>query len=155
MTHANLGESFLCAIKGLIWGISKDRNTKIHLLIGIIAIIFAILLDVSRIDFIIILFTSFLVITLELLNNGIEKLLDLDFKNYDGGCKKVKDLMAGIVLIADVFAVIIGFLVLYKPFINAMNINPFIPLIVFAGLNIILIPTILLLLLKEFNPRTS
>lgn len=149
MSKVNLGKSFLCAIKGIIWGVSYDRNTMIHVIIGILTITASILLQIPRLDFIIILFTCFLIMTLELLNNGIERLVDVFYPDYNSQIGKIKDLMSGIVLIADIFAVAIGLLVLYKPAIVLLNINPFYPFLVFLSSNVLLLPIILILFLKR------
>lgn len=149
MSKVGLGKSFSCAIKGLIWGISGDRNTLVHLSIGSLAIIASILLSIPRLDFIIILFTCFLVMTLELLNNSVERLTDFIFPSYNEKIGKVKDLMAGVVLVADIFAVVIGLLVLYKPLVIIMKINPLCPLFILFILNIIILPITLVLLIKK------
>ena len=135
MSKVSLGKSFLCAIKGIAWGVSYDRNTMIHVAMGIITIVISVILGISRLDFIVILFTCFLVITTELLNNGIERLTDVISPVYNNRIGKIKDLMSGIVLVTDIFAVTIGMLVLYKPLIMMLNINPFYP---FLALSILL-----------------
>lgn len=144
-----MGKSFLCAMRGIVWGVSYDRNTMIHVAIGIIVIAISVILRISRLDFIIILFTCFLAMTMELLNNGIERLTDVISPDYDHKIGKIKDLMSGIVLVTDIFAVTIGMLVLYKPLIILLNINPFYPFLAFFLLNLILCPIILILIVKK------
>jgi diacylglycerol kinase len=149
MSKVSLGKSFLCAIKGIAWGVSYDRNTMIHVAMGIITIAISVILGISRLDFIIILFTCFLAMTIELLNNGIERLTDVISPNYNNKIGKIKDLMSGIVLVTDIFAVTIGMLVLYKPLIILLNINPVYPFFTFFLLNLILSLIILILIIKR------
>ena len=149
MSKVNLGKSFLCAIKGIAWGVSYDRNTMIHVAMGIITIAISVVLGISRIDFIIILFTCFLAMTMELLNNGIERLTDVISPNYNNKIGKIKDLMSGVVLVTDIFAVTIGMLVLYNPLIMMLNINPFYPFLAFFFLNLIICPIILIFIIKR------
>ncbi len=149
MSKVNLGKSFLCAIKGIVWGVSYDRNTMIHVAMGIITIAISVILGISRLDFIIILFTCFLVMTMELLNNGIERLTDVISPSYNNKIGKIKDLMSGVVLVTDIFAVTIGMLVLYKPLIMMLNINPFYPFLIFVSLNLLLSPIVLILIIKR------
>jgi diacylglycerol kinase len=149
MSIMSLGRSFLCAIKGITWGVSYDRNTMIHVAIGFSVILISILLKISRLDFIIILFTCFLALTMELLNNGVERLIDVVYPDYNSKVGKIKDLMSGIVLITDIFAVSIGMLVLYKPLIIILNINPVYPFLIFLSLNLILTIMIIIFYIKR------
>ncbi len=149
MSIVGLGRSFLCAIRGIIWGVSYDRNTMIHIVAGLSAIILSLLLRIPRLDFIIILFTCFIAITMELLNNGLEKLTDVFYTDYNSKIGKIKDLMSGIVLITDIFAVTIGLLVLYKPLITALNINPVYPLAMVLLANIIIAIIIFIILISK------
>ena len=145
MTRTNLGESFIAATKGIYLGISKDRNTKIHLVIGFIVLISAFLLKIPKIDFIIISIICFLVIVLELFNNCIERVIDAISPNHNKELGKVKDILAGIVLTADFLAVVIGLLIFYRPLIKILNISPIYPPIILTIINILLIPVILLI----------
>ncbi len=144
MTRTNLGESFVAATKGIYLGISKDRNTKIHLTIAFIVLISAFLLKIPKIDFIIISIVCFLVIILELFNNCIERVIDAISPNHNKELGKVKDILAGIVLTADFLAVVIGLLIFYKPLIKILNIPPIYPFIILAIINIFLIAIILI-----------
>ncbi len=143
MTRISLGESFVAATKGIYLGISKDRNTKIHLAIGFIVLIGAFLLKIPKIDFIIIFIVCFLVIILELFNNCIERVIDAISPNHNKELGKVKDILAGIVLTADFLAVAIGLLIFYKPLIKILNIPPIYPLIILAIINILFVAIIL------------
>ena len=149
MTRINLGESFVAATKGIYLGISKDRNTKIHLVIGFIVLISAFLLEISKIDFILISIVCFLVIVLELFNNCIERVIDAITPYYNKELGKAKDILAGIVLIADFLAVVIGLLIFYKPLIKILNIPPIYPLILLTIINIILFVIIIFVFIKE------
>jgi len=142
MTQTKLAESFLIAAKGIYFGISKDRNTKIHLVIGFIVLISAFLLKISKIDFIIISLACFLIIVLELFNNCMERVIDVISPYYNKELGKVKNILAGIVLAADFLAVVIGLFIFYKPLINALKLISESVLI-----NLIIINTILLVII--------
>ncbi len=139
MSKVSLGESFVRAIKGLFWAVSRDRNTVIHIAIGFSTIIAAFLLGITRIELMIIAIMSFLVISLELFNNSIEKLIDAINPFYNKKLGQIKDLMAGIVLVVDFLAVIIGVLIFYKPFILAFNIKQEIPVFFLFATNFLLV----------------
>ncbi|MBI2450106.1 MAG: diacylglycerol kinase family protein [Candidatus Nealsonbacteria bacterium] len=54
-----------------------------------------------------------LVLTLEVVNSIVEKFLDFIHPNIDGRIKIIKDMLAGIVLIASIASVIIGVLIFW------------------------------------------
>ena len=110
--------SVLLALQGIAHGISKERNLKIQLLIGIIVIIISLLLKIARVEFIIILFVCFFVITLELLNTALEKLIDKKYPDYDKDVGRIKDILAGVVLLAVILSVITGIIILTGPVID-------------------------------------
>jgi len=151
MSRVNLGQSFLCAIRGIFWAIGNDRNTKIHLVVGTITLLIAVLLRITRIELMIIAIISFLVISLELFNNCIERLIDVISPNHSSELGKIKDVLSGIVLTVDFLAVIIGLLIFYKPFIIMFNINPFTPIIELLVVNLVIIIACMFLFAKKKN----
>jgi diacylglycerol kinase len=115
MTKISFIQSAICATKGLYHEISQERNIKIQIILGMLAIFVALILDVSKIYLITIIIVSFLVVILELFNTTFERLIDLISPGYNKEFGKVKDSMAGVVLLTFGLAVIVGFLVLYEP----------------------------------------
>ncbi len=81
---------------------------------------------------------------LELFNRGFEKLIDLISPEYNREFGKVKDAMAGVVLLTFSMAMIVSFLILYNPVMKlleeASKFSWFIPAM---GGNIVLILGIL------------
>jgi diacylglycerol kinase len=53
-----------------------------------------------------------------MLNTGLEKLFDILRSDYDGDIGRVKDMMAGAVLLAAILSIILGFLILLNPIID-------------------------------------
>ncbi len=146
MTKINFRDSALCAFKGLFKGISSERNIKIQILIGSIIIFTAILLNITKVYLITIIIVCFLVIILELFNRSFEKLIDLISPEYNKEFGRVKDTMAGVVLLTFTMAIIVSFLILYDPVINFLKLityNPISLIVIIA--NILLILVILLL----------
>jgi undecaprenol kinase len=118
MTRISFIESALCATRGLFHGISSERNIKIQIIIGGLIILTSILLGISKIYLITIIIVCFLVVILELFNRGFEKLIDLVSPEYNKEFGKVKDAMAGVVLLTFGMAIIVSLLILYEPVIN-------------------------------------
>jgi diacylglycerol kinase len=102
-------------MKGLYREISQERNVKIQIILGMLAIFVALILNVSKIYLITIIIVSFLVVILELFNTSFERLIDLVSPEYNKEFGKVKDAMAGVVLLTFGLAVLVGLLVLYEP----------------------------------------
>jgi len=118
MEKRKFHQSVWLALKGIADGISKERNIKIQLVIGIAVIVVSLLLKISTVELAIIISISFLVIVLEMLNTGLEKLFDILRSDYDGDIGRVKDMMAGAVLLAAILSIILGFLILLNPIID-------------------------------------
>ena len=139
MIKSNLIQSFYYATKGILNTVIKERNLKIQITIGLFAVVLSIILKISKIYFIIIILVSFLVIILEFLNAAIEKLIDIISPTYNGEFGKIKDTMAGTVLMSAILSVIIGVLILYTPLINALRLNQNIFLVIILSFSIIVI----------------
>jgi len=119
MKNRNLLESFICAFSGVSETIKKERNFKIQVCSAICALLLAMLLKISVIEFICVLVSISMVLTAELINTAIEAAIDL----FSGGkyhifAKAAKDAAAGAVLIASVNAVAVGVAVFLKRLIN-------------------------------------
>ena len=149
MTKTKLAKSFLIATKGIFKEISEERNIKIQIIIGLCVIIVSVLLKIPKIDFILILLVSFLVIILELFNTGFEKLIDVISPDYDKRLGRVKDISSAAVLLSSILAIIVGLLILYKPMINALKLSPESALINFMVVNTILLGIIIFVFIKR------
>jgi undecaprenol kinase len=109
-----------CALNGILYALLHERNLRVQLAVFVVAISAAYLLKISRIDFLIIIVMSALVISLELANTAIEKLADRVLPEQDLIIGRVKDLMAGAVLLASIFSLIIGFSIFYTPVLKLL-----------------------------------
>ena len=121
MTRIGFKDSVLCAARGLFKGISSERNIKIQILIGSIIIFISLLLEIPKTYLITIIIVCFLVVILELFNRGFEKLIDLVSPEYNKDFGKVKDAIAGVVLLTFTMAIIVSFLILYEPVIKLLE----------------------------------
>jgi undecaprenol kinase len=122
MTKVSFRDSAIHATRGLFGAISTERNIKIQLVIGSIIILTGILLGISKVYLITIIIVCFLVIILEMFNRGFEKLIDLVSSEYNKEFGRVKDVMAGVVLLTFIMAMIVSILILYEPAINFLRI---------------------------------
>lgn len=106
----NRMKSFGYAIKGLK-ALFTEPNLVIHLCAAILAIIAGLILKISATHWAIITLIIALVISLELINTALEKLIDHLHPNQHPIIGKVKDIAAGAVLIAALGAIIIAGLI--------------------------------------------
>ena len=144
MTKLTFKSSVLCAVRGLFKGISSERNIKIQILISAIIIFIALLLEISRGYLITIIIVCFLIIILELFNRGFEKLIDLISPEYNKEFGRVKDIMAGVVLLTFIMAAVVSFLILYAPVMNLLlEFSKNIPALIVIAANIIVLLAVL------------
>ncbi|MEK7553536.1 MAG: diacylglycerol kinase family protein [Patescibacteria group bacterium] len=106
-----LRDSFKYAINGLKETLIFERNFKIMLFFALFAIFLMFYFPTSRTEKAIIITAIFAVLTLELVNIVIERLLDFIQSEYSDKVRIIKDLMAAIVLLASFGAVVIGLIV--------------------------------------------
>lgn len=93
-----------------------ERNFKVHVLALIVVISAGFYFHITSNEWLIVLLISALVLALETINSAIEKLCDLYTKETHPQLKLIKDMAAGAVLIAAIFAVVIA-LIIFKKYI--------------------------------------
>jgi len=111
-------KAFGYAFSGLGQSFRQEAHLKLHLVIALMVSGLAAFFDVSKTDWIILLLAITLVISLEMLNSAIEKLCDLVQPETHPKIKYVKDVAAGAVLIACIFALLAGCIVFLPYFLN-------------------------------------
>ncbi|WP_036696887.1 diacylglycerol kinase family protein [Paenibacillus taiwanensis] len=107
--------TFQVAIEGIWYTLRTQRNMQVH-----IAIMFAVTglgfaLELKRTDWLWIGLCITLVIMAELFNTAVETVVDLVMPDLHPLAKIAKDTAAGAVLVAAVFAVIVGVILLGIP----------------------------------------
>lgn len=106
--------SFGYAFEGIYYSIRTQRNMRVHLGIGLVATALGLWLGLSLLEWAILLVMMALVFILEMLNTVIESLVDLYTDRFHPLAKIAKDVAAGAVLVAAIFAVGVG-LLLFGP----------------------------------------
>ena len=107
------------ALNGLLQLIRHERNFQIHIaaFIGVLAL--GIFFGISSMEWVMIFLISALVMGLEAINTAIEHFCNLYSTKANEHIKKIKDVAAGAVLIAAVFAVCIA-VVVFLPYVKRM-----------------------------------
>jgi diacylglycerol kinase len=112
MKCRNWIESFGHAIRGIGKTVKSERNFRIQLVLGMVAVVACILLRVAPWQFMLVVFAAVLVLVMELVNTAIEALTDLSCKGkIHPLAQKAKDAAAGAVLLASAFAVVVAVVV--------------------------------------------
>jgi diacylglycerol kinase (ATP) len=118
---ANLLLSFKYAGQGVVYAFRTQRNFRIHLLIGAIALGLGIYLQISAIAYAVISLTICLVLVLELLNTALEAVVDLTVgREFHQLAKIAKDCAAGAVLIAAITALVVAGVLLIPRIVMAI-----------------------------------
>ncbi|WP_126344103.1 diacylglycerol kinase [Kurthia zopfii] len=99
--------SFKYALEGILSAM-KEQNFKFHLLAVVIVIIASVWTGISMVEWLVVISIMTLVLSLEMMNSAIEKVVDLVTTEIHPLAKLAKDLAAGAVLIAAIASVIIG-----------------------------------------------
>lgn len=108
-------------LEGINFVITNESNFKKEIAIGIIALLLSYILKISRIEFIIILIMIALVLTSEIINTSIEKVVDLYTKDYNNLAKIAKDVSAGSVLVMSIFSLLVGIIIFLPKIINVLG----------------------------------
>jgi len=108
-----LFKSFHYAIEGINYALNSDQNLVIHFIVAILVIIASILLGVGPFEMSILGVTILVVISAEMVNSAIEKMVDLITKEHREEAKIAKDVSAGMVLLTAIGSAIIGALIFF------------------------------------------
>ncbi len=104
-------KSFGYAFEGLFAVIKKERNMKIHCTAAILVVLFGLFLKISKTEWIICFLLFGLIMGLECVNTAVEAVVDLATEEIHPKAKLAKDAAAGAVLIAAIFAALVGMMI--------------------------------------------
>jgi undecaprenol kinase len=101
-------KSFGYAAEGMksVW--ATEQNFRIHSCVGIVVFSLACVLNVSSMEWIILIILVFAVLALETMNTAIEKAVDLSVEGYHPLAKAAKDLASASVLLFAICTAIVG-----------------------------------------------
>jgi diacylglycerol kinase len=119
MKHTN----FFSALKTAFFGarnlFMESRNARIQLIVFLFVLLIGFYVGLTVHEWLWVLGSSAAVISMEAINTSIELLADVYTLEYNEKIKQVKDIAAGAVLIASIFAAIVG-AVIFSPHLSAM-----------------------------------
>ena len=112
--------SFVYAFAGIAYAWRTQRNFRVEVVIGALAVTLGMLLSVNLAS---ILVMIALVLTLEMVNTALEALVDLSSPTYHPLAKIAKDVAAGAVLMASCISVLVGIAVLLEPLLRFLGLK--------------------------------
>lgn len=110
-------KAFGYAIKGIAVFI-KEPHARIHIGFLILTLGLSFYFSISILEWISILLCCAMVLSLEAVNSAIERLTDISSPNFNAKAGLVKDISAGAVLMASIFAAAIGLLIFTPKFLE-------------------------------------
>jgi undecaprenol kinase len=103
--------SFKFAFEGIIHSVRSEQNIRFHLLATMIVMIAGIFTGLEKWEWIIVLLLIGGMLSLELMNTAIERVVDLVSPGWQPLAKQAKDAAAGAVLVFATISAIIGILI--------------------------------------------
>jgi Diacylglycerol kinase len=111
-------ESFRFALNGLLLLLKNERNSRIHILAAIIAIVMGIIMKLDHYEWSLLIIVIGAVFLTELLNSSIESLADLIDPEWNELIMRAKDYSAAAVLISAIVAIVVGGLIFIPKFLD-------------------------------------
>lgn len=103
------------ALTGLAEAVRSQRNAKIQLAIGVLAVIAGAIVGFDAVRWAILILTMGLVLASEIMNTAVEAAVDLTTAEIHPLARQAKDAAAGAVLCAAVTAILVGVCLLGPP----------------------------------------
>ena len=113
--------SFGFAFKGVAYATATQLNFRVHLVATAVAVLLGFALHISSNDWEWITLSITLVLVTELFNTMIEALTDLVSPGYNEKAGHVKDMSAGAVVIAALFAFVTGMVIFLPKLLLLIN----------------------------------
>ena len=116
-------EAFRYAFSGLLHVIQSQRNARVHGIATILVIVMSLWLGIDGQDWAILLLTIATVWLSECFNTALETIVDLSSPEYHPLARLGKDAAAGAVLIAAIFSVVIGLIILGPALVDKITMR--------------------------------
>ncbi len=101
-------KSFGYAFKGMWYVLQSEQNMRIHTFAVLVVTVAGIFLNLTSTEWSLIALSICAVLTAEMFNTAIEKLVDLVSPQYNEQAGKIKDIAAGGVLLTAIVASVVA-----------------------------------------------
>lgn len=121
MKSNNFLNSFKFAFEGVIFASKSERNFRFHLLAAIAVILAGMFSHLSTVEWIILILCISGMLSLELVNSALERIVDLASPEIHVLAKLAKDMSAAAVLVFACASAIIGILIFLPKWMEIIN----------------------------------
>lgn len=104
------------AFKGILFAIRHEKNFQTEIIVSLFVTVIMFFFPLSPLERSLIVLSMALVLTLELANTALERVMDILKPRVHPYARVIKDVMAGAVLLATFSAIAIG-LVIFSPYV--------------------------------------
>lgn len=108
-------KSFKYAFEGIFYTVLNEIHMRFHIVVSVFVIIFGVLLELSAIEWTVLILTVSTVMALELVNTACERICDFYSKDKHPLIKIAKDVSAGAVLISALGSIGVACFLFIKP----------------------------------------
>ncbi|MBO7418605.1 MAG: diacylglycerol kinase family protein [Bacteroidaceae bacterium] len=112
-------KSFKYAWKGIMTCAGHEQNITFHLIAALVVIVAGFFFNITRAEWLAVVICIGMVITAELFNSAIERLVDMVSPQWQRMAGEVKDIAAGAVLVTAITSAIVG-LIVFIPYLIAL-----------------------------------
>lgn len=112
-------ESLRCALKGVSLAWRGERNFRIEIAIGILAVSAGWYFSFTTTEWLILILVMGMVLAVETLNTSFEELCDKFAPEHDPRIEKIKDLAAAAVFLTSLTALAVGSII-FMPYVIAL-----------------------------------
>lgn len=109
------------ALRGVSVVFAAEQSFRIQVTIALFVLVFGIFFRVRTYEWIVLVLLTGSVLTLELVNSIIERIVDSFKPRIHPIVKDIKDIMAGAVLIVSVIAAAVGITIFYPHFMELVS----------------------------------
>lgn len=114
-------KSFKFAINGIRLLIMKEHNARVHLVVGILVLVGGVVLELSPIEFSLIVICIGFVFISELFNTSVEAIADFVEPKWNTKIGEIKDYAAGAVLVSALISVVVGLIIFGPKLLNLLG----------------------------------
>lgn len=143
LRNESLKDSFINATQGILYALRTQKNMMIHLWVAVTVLLISLGLQIPKLQVLLVLLSVSWVICMELINTAVEKAVDLVTTDYHPIAKIAKDVAAGAVLFAAIFAFVTGLVIFIPHILELFSIQFTFP---YEDLMVILILFLLIIL---------
>ncbi len=115
MKKHRLYQSFLNAFAGVVFAFRSERNMGLHIVASAAAISASFYFNVGKAEFLAVLSAVFFVFMAEMFNTAVEAAVDLKIRKFHPLARVAKNVAAGAVLFAAVYALVVALVVFSGP----------------------------------------